>query len=165
MSSVNERFVAAYLLLVGLPLLGLAGVLKTGRTIVAPISVNGMWKLEIENSPLTSQPCQTVITSLQHSAIAISQSGRQLAINFGGDSRMTASGTINDRDLTADIATAPSAAEAQCATDGGLRLAATLDPKATGVLIGTLSVNGCPSCSPVKFRAELQTANPRRQAR
>jgi hypothetical protein len=165
MSSTNTRFLVAYALLVGLPLLGLAGALKTGRKLTAPISVNGAWKLEIDDHLLTSQPCLKAITSLQHSAMVISQSGKQFALNFGAESKLPGSGTISGLDLSAEVATSRAGAETACGGNGVLSIAATLDPKTASVMSGTISVNDCSSCSPVKFQAELQTLTGRRETR
>jgi len=165
MSSTNTRFLVAYALLVGLPLLGLAGALKAGRKLAAPISINGTWKLEIDDNLLTSQACLKAATPLQHSVMAISQSGKLLVLNFGGESKLPGSGTINGLDLSAEVATSRAGAESACGGNGVLSIAATLDPTTASAMGGTISVNDCTSCSPVKFQAELQTATGRREAR
>ncbi|HEY3971924.1 MAG TPA: cation:proton antiporter [Candidatus Sulfotelmatobacter sp.] len=46
MSHKSRNFVVAYALLVGLPLLGLGAVLRTGRTTQAPTAIGGVFKLE-----------------------------------------------------------------------------------------------------------------------
>jgi hypothetical protein len=61
MSHTNRNFVVAYTLLVGLPLLGLAGVLRSGRNITAPISIDGTWKIETQSS--STQACAKSIAS------------------------------------------------------------------------------------------------------
>ena len=53
----NRNFIIAYILLVGLPVLGLVGVLKTGRGVAAPISLDGTWTLQADSSRLASLPC------------------------------------------------------------------------------------------------------------
>lgn len=46
MSPANRKFVVAYILLVGLPVLGLIGVLRVGRKLAAPVAVRSTVKLE-----------------------------------------------------------------------------------------------------------------------
>src|SRR5208283_757233 len=47
MSRTNRNFVFAYTFLVILPLAGLAGILKTGRNLTAPVSIDGVWILQV----------------------------------------------------------------------------------------------------------------------
>ena len=48
MSPTNRNFVMAYIVLVGLPLLGLVGVLRNGRALSAPVSVEGRWTFQAD---------------------------------------------------------------------------------------------------------------------
>ena len=48
MPHTNRNFVVAYILLVGLAVARLRGVLKSGRSLTAPISVDGTWKVEAD---------------------------------------------------------------------------------------------------------------------
>jgi len=56
MSPANRKFVIAYILLVGLPLLGLFGILRMGRKLVAPVSVNESVNLEANSAKLSEIP-------------------------------------------------------------------------------------------------------------
>jgi Kef-type K+ transport system membrane component KefB len=65
MLPTNRKFVLAYILLVGLPLLGLFGILRAGRKLVAPPSVSQTVSLEANSAksaapshPANSQPEQ-----------------------------------------------------------------------------------------------------------
>src|SRR5277367_6917005 len=57
MSPANRRFVVAYILLVGVPLLGLIGVLRVGRKLTAPVAVRSSIKPEAN---LTTAPAAGV---------------------------------------------------------------------------------------------------------
>ncbi len=75
----NRNFIIAYILLVGLPILGLVGILKTGRGKSAPISVDGTWTFQADPSRLAALPCGK---SLATSDLAISQSGESFTLSL-----------------------------------------------------------------------------------
>jgi len=151
MSSTNKRFVVAYILLVGLPLAGLAGVLKSGRHLSAPISIDGTWKVEA-NASASSDACLKAASSLLASNLVISQSGKTLSLNFNSGAKTPFSGALEGRDINASLGAA-----SECANDQAVTLAASVDPKSDPKsLSGTLSVDNCPSCSPVAFHAVRQ---------
>jgi len=145
MSSTNRRFVVAYILLVGLPLAGLAGVLKTGRHLTAPISIDGKWKVEAAASHPTN-PCDQAIASLLSYNLIVSQSGRSLELTLGAGSK--SSGQLDGTKLSASFATAA------CPDDQPVTLMASIDGKSDPkTLTATLT---CASCSPLEFHAVRQ---------
>ena len=153
MSHTNRNFVIAYILLVGLPLLGLAGVLKSGRSLNAPFSVDGAWKIDAGAINASAAPCGDSLSSVSNSPVSISQSGTSLVINLGGK---TTTGTLSGKTITAQFAGANSPNTTDC-SDRSLTLTATLDPLTDPrTLSGRLSVQGCASCLPVEFRAVKQ---------
>jgi len=156
MSHTNRNFVVAYILLVGLPLLGLAGVLRSGRSLTAPISVDGVWKIETDAGHLAALSCDKSVTGF--SSVVISQSGKSLVLTLNNSSKTTASGTLEGKSLKASVVPArdPSGKSA-CQGDQPLTLTATVDPNTEPrSLTGLLSVNGCPSCVPLPFHAVRQ---------
>jgi hypothetical protein len=165
MSHTSRNFVVAYVLLVGLPLLGLAGVLKNGRSLVAPISVDGVWKIEAEASRIgsqsASQSCDMTVSSLAAGSVAISQSGKSLVLTFSDGSKTVASGVLEGKNLTASFVPARDASRDNRCGDQLMTLAAVIDPRVEPrSLNGVLSVNGCPSCAPLEFRAVRQPRAP-----
>lgn len=149
MSRTSRNFVVAYIILVGLPLLALAGVLRSGRHLSAPLSVDGSWKIDAGQSSVAHHPCGAV-SSLINSPLLISQSGRSLEVEFKGTSAGTAS--LNGTDLKSSM----SVDDSSCG-NGQMILAATVDPKSEPrSLAGKLSFPGCQSCTPVEFRAVRQ---------
>lgn len=155
MFRANRNFVIAYILLVGFPLLGLVGVLRTGRDLTAPLSVDGTWRIQTDVNQLAAMPCSGSIGSIQDTDVVISQSGKNLILNLD---KATASGVIEGTTLTASVQ--PSVAwarESLCGNDRLLALTATVDAKADPrSLMGVLSDNRCPSCTPVRFHAVRQ---------
>jgi len=92
MSSARRNFIVAYVLLVLVPLVGLAGVLRAGRGLKAPISVEGVWKIDSAAGTASekqvseesgSAPCGLSDAALSNSSLLISQSGKSLQLTFG----------------------------------------------------------------------------------
>jgi hypothetical protein len=159
MSHNNRNFVIAYILLVGVPLLALAGVLRSGRTLTAPSSVDGAWKIEATANRPSSSPCADFLSSVAKAPVSISQSGKSLVIGVNGgnlNGGKTATGTLDGKALKAQFIGAENPTAQDC-SDRGLTLTATLDPKVEPrTLSGTLSVDGCGACAPLEFRATRQ---------
>jgi hypothetical protein len=157
----NRNFVLAYVFLVALPVLGLVGILKRGRSLSAPFSVDGIWKIESGNLP--ASPCGNFLTAVSNAPLSISQSGKSLlvtlVVTLSGGTK-TASGTLENKTIKAQFTGTPEMT--QCG-DGALNLTATLDSAAEPrTLSGTLSVEGCASasCAPMEFRAVRQPRSP-----
>jgi hypothetical protein len=153
MSHSNRNFVIAYILLVGLPLVGLVGVLRSGRGLNAPFSVDGAWKINAGAGQSSAAPCSDFLSSVSNSPVSISQSGTSLVIGLGGK---TTTGTLDGKTIKAQFAGAENPNATDC-KDRSLALTATLDPLTEPrTLSGRLSVEGCESCAPVEFRAVRQ---------
>jgi hypothetical protein len=156
MSNTSRNFIVAYVLLVGLPLVGLAGVLRTGRSLVAPISVDGVWKIEADASRLAGQRCANSVSSLTNTSVVISQSGKNLVLTFNNPAKTVASGALDGRSLKASIAPVKDSSSA-CSADQAVMLTAMVDPKSEPrALTGVLMVTGCSSCAPAEFHATRQ---------
>lgn len=151
MSSTNRRFIVAYVVLVGIPLAALAGVLKIGRGLTAPISIDGTWKTEAKAVP-ASQPCNQAISSLLDSPLVISQSGKTLELSLKtGAAKITVPGALEGTKIEASLGSA-----AGCPADQLVTLVASVNPKAEPrSLTGSLSVTNCAACA-VEFRAVRQ---------
>jgi hypothetical protein len=157
MSRPNLNFVIAYILLVGLPVLGLVGVLRAGRTLTAPISVDGVWKVEAHADQVAALPCSGT-SFLRNTSLLISQSGRSLMLSFDSGSRNTASGIIDGHSVRASALPMPDySAEVGCGSNRLLSLNATVDVQ-SGLrsMVGNMTVEGCSSCGPVGFHAIRQ---------
>jgi hypothetical protein len=147
----------AYVFLVVLPVLGLVAILKSGRGLSAPFSVDGAWKME-SSSP-SATPCGNLLSSVSQAPISISQSGRALVVTLSSGMKTTA-GTLDGKIIKAQFAGAEKSGTAECG-DGRLTLTATLDPLAEPrTLRGTLAVEGCASCPAMEFRAVRQPKSP-----
>jgi hypothetical protein len=155
----NRNFILAYIFLVGLPVVGLVGILKSGHKLTAPISVDGLWQLQADPAKLTALPCGKTLAETPDTALAISQSGKNFTLSISNGPKSIASGTLDGSKLKASIVPSPPwSEEAGCGNGRELSLVATVDPKADPrSLVGLLSVNNCPSCGSVEFHAVRQT--------
>jgi hypothetical protein len=155
MAHTNRNFVIAYILLVGLPLLALAGVLRSGRSLKAPFSVDGAWKLDTGANHASAAGCGDLLSAMAATPLSISQSGTSLVINLG--SGRTTTGTLDGKTIRAQFRGTANSSAAGCA-DHGLALAATLDPLTEPrSLSGKISIDGCDTCAPLEFRATRQS--------
>jgi hypothetical protein len=137
--------------------LGLVGILKSGRSLKAPFSVEGAWKIESRNP--SASPCSDFLSSISNAPLSISQSGKSLVIGLSGGTKTT-TGTLDGKIITAQFSSIDRSSTALCG-DHNLTLTATLDPLAEPrTLSGTLAIEGCTSCPPMEFRAVRQPKSP-----
>ncbi len=165
-SHPNRNFVLAYILLVGLPIVGLLGVLKSGRTLKAPPSIDGLWRLQADTSQLAALPCGKALAETSDTALAISQSGRNFTLSFTSGPKSVASGVLDGTTVKASIApTGDWSGQENCGRDRHLMLVASLDADANPrSLTGELSVTDCPECKGISFHAVRQAVAPIRKA-
>lgn len=157
MSGMNKIFVVAYALLVALPLLGLAGILNYGRRLTAPLSVDGVWHFETGSNGLADLLCVKNDVLIHDGSVAISQSGKVLALNVSGQTQFAATGSIEGNKVTASILPSGSGQRAGCRNDRPVTLSATVTPGADPrFLVGVLTLKDCASCIPVEFHAVRQ---------
>ena len=155
--SPNKRFVIAYIFLVGLPLVGLVGVLKTGRGLQAPLSINGVWKLESDDPTLLAQLCMRSVAPLRDTDAVIAQSGNSFAIHLEYLRSGTVGwGTIQNTTLWAAI---PETGDFACGPDRAITLRGTVNPNTMPRSMRlVISIASCASCVPVEFHAVLQAS-------
>lgn len=159
MSGTNKKFIFAYAFLVVLPLLGLAGILKSGRSMQAPASIDGLWSLQLDSGQLDSLPCGKVLAAVPDHAILISQSGDTFVLSFPGAPKITALGALDGTTLRASLNDVGASKESGCADGQPFTMLATVDRRADStILAGTFSPTNCPTCASVGFRAERQAA-------
>jgi hypothetical protein len=163
-SPTNKGFVIAYVILVALPLLGLVGVLRSGRGLVAPISVDGVWKFSADGADPSAGRCGKSLASLQDSLVTISQSGKRLSLSLNDLSlnegpAAAGSGVIEGTTLNGTIPLPETSTnQPGCGNNIVLALAATVVRKSEShSMQGTVSISECPSCASLKFQAAWQS--------
>ena len=75
----HVKHLVQYLALVGLPFLGLLGVLRIGRDMIAPMAVHGRYTVAVIGG--TGGPCLGEL--LADSALVVSQSGERIEVRLG----------------------------------------------------------------------------------
>jgi hypothetical protein len=95
---------------------------------------------------------------VQDTTLAISQSGTNFTLSFVNWPKSIGSGKIEGIKLTASLMPPDlSTSQAGCGSGRELSIVATVDGNAnTRSLLGTLSVNDCPSCAAVRFHGFRQ---------
>jgi len=150
MSSTNRRFLVAYVLLVCGPLAALIGVLKVGRSLTAPLSMDGVWKVDVIPGTPPADPCDQAVSVLLDSPIVVSQSGKHLEITFKGVSHAVVRGELDGREIKASL-------ELSGCTNAQFKLMASVEAKSEPrALTGSLAPTNCASCAPLEFRAVRQ---------
>jgi hypothetical protein len=156
MSGSNRNFVLAYVFLVILPLLGLAGILKAGRNVRAPASIDGLWTLRVDSAEIDSLPCAKVLVAAPDKRMVIAQSGKSFVVSFPGGPNLSGSGTLDGTTLRAALMSPPEAPDS-CMGGGQVSLIASVDRNVEpNMLTGSLSALDCESCAAIPFRAERQ---------
>ncbi len=151
MTHSNRNFVLAYVLLVALPLFGLAGVLRSGRKLSAPISVSGTWKIST-NDQSAGNSCAKALAG-PNAIITISQSGRMFTVNLPNAGLASSAGTVEGTTINANLTPASASKDPACTTQP-LMLTASVDTMTTPrSLQGVFRVENRPNCTPVEFRA------------
>ena len=149
------RLIVAYLVLVGVPLLALLGILRSGERLVPPASVRGSWNVEADFGALANPACRGLLSSVKQPFLSISQSGPSLALTLNNPQRTTLTGTIRNGSVSTGPGTV-SAAD-RCVDPRTLRVVAEVAKQAgQRVLTGTLSLMDCVECAPIPFRATQQ---------
>lgn len=161
MSLPSKNFAVTYVFLVVLPIFVLVGILKNGQNLQAPASVDGVWIIQAAAIKEAAPLCMSALGLDLDAPIAISQSGKKFAINAG---KTGGSGLIEGTTLQASLMPAGTLLPApNCGGNGSVLFTATVESKASPrMLAGALSLAGCPSCQPVKFRAVKETSTQRK---
>ena len=128
MTHSNRNFVLAYVLLVALPLFGLAGVLRAGRHLAAPVSVAGVWKITNPDQ-LAANACAKNLAT-PNATFTISQSGRMFTLSVPNPGSPASSGTIDGTAINANLTPASSAKDPACSAQP-LLLSASVNTKTT----------------------------------
>jgi len=157
MSRANAGFAVAYCFLVILPVLGFVLVLQQGQGMSAPLSVEGTWRLQVNAAELARLLCGEPSSAMQDNRVTISQSGKNLMLELNGRTGASGSGVIEGSVVNASFLSSTADAGMACAGGRSLTLNAAVDAHADPrSLAGTLSVEACPSCAVLEFRATRQ---------
>ena len=153
----RKKLIVAYVLLVGAPLLGLLGILRSGQHLAAPVSVGGSWNLESDLAPLAGTECKQAFANINQPFFAISQSGSLLTFTLNNPEQTTVPGAVRQHTITMGREYVAGDASTDCTHPQAIRLQAALSQQGPQhELTGTLSLAGCPNCPTLPFRAVRQ---------
>ncbi|HET7228977.1 MAG TPA: hypothetical protein VFJ16_03210 [Longimicrobium sp.] len=134
------KFIAVYVLLVGVPVAGIAAILRAGNHLHAPPHLAGEWRVEGTPFALGGDTVH---------ALAVSQSGEHLEVGVGA---RTVRGRFAGDSLVAAQGAVRAGAAGPCVT-GPVRLDARLDTASRPMRMwGTWRANAA-GCQPVRFAA------------
>lgn len=155
------RHILAYLALVGIPLVGLLGVLRLGAHLSAPAAVHGAYALTL---PAPTEPCLAGNFPEDGPRVVIAQSGPIVQVHLGGPSGFELRGRTDAGSLQASGPIAPRRL-AGCAADSiGFTGTVTRTPEAWR-LAGSLRLVPCDGCAPVPVAGVLTRRVPQAGAR
>lgn len=91
-----------YVFLVGLPVLGVLGVLHIGQNLKAPASVGGNWSLAWDAVP--DGGCPALPASTNAASLFISQSGPHLVMELNSGAKTNLNGVLDELHITGTVA-------------------------------------------------------------
>lgn len=157
------KTVIEYLIMVGLPLIGVFALLQVGEQLTPPISVGGEWHLETESETVDQTSCWQLFTWPAQPAINISQSGLFLQQTLNDASQTVFSGELVGTAITAsssDQAAISSRKRDTANTQSNFYLKLVVDQQSEpDRLSGTLSGDNCVSTSITGIRQPVTVSN------
>jgi hypothetical protein len=138
-----------YLCLVGVPLAGLAMILRAGDGLTAPPPIAGAWRVEGQAALAAAESART---------FAISQSGQHVEVAFGGHSMR---GRFSGDSLVAEGDASARGAPGPCGPSTGLRLRARVDTAARPLRLAGVLDADAPGCAPAALIAVRSAAGVR----
>ena len=139
------KAVLQYILFVGIPVLGVLGVLHIGSTLQAPVSVGGAWVVTLDSSASSAWNCLFDSSKASQLGLVILQSGPSLTLQFSDENHATLEGEIHGTTL---LAATPDSSS----TPADLMMNAEVDRSVEpDQMRGTLEGAGCPA--PLPFQA------------
>ena len=155
------KAVIGYMIMVGLPIIGIFALLQIGEQLTAPISVGGNWQLEAESATYEQTSCWQLLTWPPQPGLNISQSGLYLQITLNDADLATLSGELTDTTITASTSNKTTINTRNKEADDAPEeyyLQMIVDPQSEPErLTGTLSGNTCVSTAISGVRQPIET--------
>jgi hypothetical protein len=144
------KAVLHYLLLVGMPVLGVFALLRAGERLTAPVSVGGTWNLEIDSQFVDSPACTTLSSQSEQPVLTISQSGPHLRLTFNDEGKTMLVGEIDDTTIVANAIRQPAAGDTRDNHAAVIHFEAIVNRQTEpDRLEGTLIMNDCRVSAPL----------------
>src|SRR5436190_2119284 len=97
------KSILLYLVLVGLPLLGIVGLLQVGQGLSAPISLAGKWDVQLVPSRPPDPARQDGLLRAAPATVNITQSGPNLRLTFDNTPSPIFEGSIRGMTINASV--------------------------------------------------------------
>jgi hypothetical protein len=153
------RLALLYLSLVGLPILGVLGILRLGEALMPPVSIGGAWNIEVNPRDVDDSACGDLLSAPVPPFLTISQSGPHLRLSLNNHERTTFVGEIHGGTVTADETRSTTVAEANAAEvdPAAAHIEASVDRQAEpSRLRGILTTTHCSQRTEISFSAVRQ---------
>jgi hypothetical protein len=150
------RSILLYLLLVGMPVLGLLALLHIGQGLTPPISVAGTWTVQTTPQLVDAPSCSDPFGRSGHPRLTITQSGSRLLLMLNDDKESALTGEINGPNINAEVVSRPPAAAVNLSLRDApeILFRASVDRRAlVERLVGELSFINRPFCARIPFTA------------
>ena len=147
--------VSLYIFLVGIPLVGIVGVLHVGENLRPPTFIGGTWKIQISHEAAGAHSCGDMPARFDGATLTISQSGSNLLLTLDNEPKTTLAGEIRGLTVIARILH-PSINE-ESALDHDLASIHLQAQDERSRLQGVLKFAGCPDQTDAQFIATRQT--------
>ena len=95
------RAILLYVILVGVPVLGIVGLLRVGQRVSAPISLAGKWSAQLTPPNPQDLAGNNSLLRPGPTNLKISQSGTHLLLSFEDEQNTTLVGNIQDETINA----------------------------------------------------------------
>ncbi len=148
-----RRALLLYVGLVGLPSLGVAGIIRVGERVTPPMAVGGRWIVTFAEGTSPASGCFATESVAETSPFTLVQSGTHVTVTIGEPASTSGDGRLHGERLEVTLP-APRGANA-CESKTPTTLAATIGrDESRQSMAGELVRPGCSVCPPLAFRAE-----------
>lgn len=144
-----------YLVLIGVPLLGLLAVLHYGNRLQAPIFIGGTWVIDPPDLEIPQPVCTPFGFATGRQEMTFSQSGRYVEVRFD-DPDSHAAGKLDGLTLIAEGRTSGSAMDGTCPEQTAVEVQLHFESgiEASDGFVGQWILADCESCPPLSFTGE-----------
>jgi len=157
----KQKIVVAYIFLVGLPVLGLVGILRAGGSLAAPPAIHGPWEVSADFTSWRGVPCGQWLTDAGQPLMTITQAAAEMSVSLNNPEKTILTGTLTGNTLDAMVPCVAGSAAAgspnssyEYPLHSSLHLHAVINGQGTArFLTGSISLDGCVKCVPTHFRA------------
>jgi hypothetical protein len=148
---LSLRSVLLYILLVGLPFLGIVEILRVGENLKSPIFLGGTWSLQVSREAAAIRSCGDMPIRFDGATLTVSQSGSSLILILDDEQKTTLAGEVHGLSVVAGPL--HQSADKALASDGSASLYFQAQVDRRDRLQGVLKFTNCPTLIGLPFTA------------